>query len=101
MTQTTTNNKRERHTMKIYTENSLRNFEFWSGAKNTVEYLTLEELDTIESILEDCYPDGMDETDINDLFWFEEDTIAEWLGYNDFEELMHRDEEEDEDEEEE
>lgn len=26
--------------------------------------------------------------DINDIFWFEEDTIAEWLGYSDFEELM-------------
>lgn len=86
--------------MKIYTEESLRNFEFWAGAKDTVKYLTLEELDTIESILEDAYPDGMDETEINDFFWFEEDTIAEWLGYNDFEEIMYRDEEEEEDEEE-
>lgn len=34
--------------MKIYTENSLTNFEFWSGAKDTVKYLTDEELDTIE-----------------------------------------------------
>lgn len=76
--------------MKIYAEKSLRNFEFWSGAADTVKYLTLEELDTIENILEDSYPDGMDETEINDFFWFEEDTIAEWLGYNDFEEIMNR-----------
>ncbi len=85
--------------MKIYTEENLRNFEFWSGAVDTVNYLTLEELDEIEAILEDTYPEGMSETEINDFFWFEDDTIAEWLGYNDFEEIMHRDEEDEEDEE--
>jgi hypothetical protein len=31
--------------MKIYTEKSLRDFEFWSGAKDTVKYLTPCELD--------------------------------------------------------
>lgn len=47
-------------------------------------------LDAIENIIEDMYPDGADETTINDLFWFEDDTIAEWLGYNDFEEIINR-----------
>lgn len=42
----------------------------------------------IEEILEDLYPDGMDETAVNDLFWFDNDTIAEWLGYTDFDELI-------------
>ena len=74
--------------MKIYTEKSLRDFDFWSGAKDTVKYLTPCELDQIESILEECYPDGMDETAINDFFWFEEDTIAQLLGYEDFEALQ-------------
>ena len=74
--------------MKIYTEKSLRDFEFWSGAKDTVKYLTPGELDQIESILEECYPEGIDETAINDLFWFEEDTIAEWLGYDSFGQIM-------------
>lgn len=74
--------------MKIYTEKSLRDFEFWSGANDTVKYLTPCDLDRIESMLEDCYPDGMDETAINDFFWFEEDTIAEWLGYDSFEDIM-------------
>lgn len=76
--------------MKIYAEKSLRNFNFWSGACDTVKYLTLEELDNIEDILEELYPDGIDETTINDLFWFEDDTIAEWLGYNSFDEIMER-----------
>ena len=76
--------------MKIYTEESLKNFEFWSGAKYTVKYLTDDELDTIEKILEDIYPEGMSETQINDIFWSEDDWIAEILGYNDFEEIMNR-----------
>ena len=80
--------------MKIYTEKSLRDFEFWSGAKDTVKYLTPYELDKIESILEECYPEGMDETAINDFFWLEEDTIAEWLGYDSFEDIMNEQDEE-------
>lgn len=79
--------------MKIYAETTLKNFEFWAGAKDTVKYLGDNELDMIESILEDAYPDGMSETEINDFFWFEDDTIAEWLGYESFEEIMNRDEE--------
>lgn len=85
--------------MKIYEEKSLRDFDFWSGAKDTVKYLTDEELDQIEAILEDTYPDGMEDTEINDFFWFDDDTIAEWLGYNDFDEIMHRDDEEEEEDE--
>ncbi len=81
--------------MKVYTEKSLCNFEFWSGAKDTVKYLTHSELNTIESILEDLYPDGMSDTQINDLFWFDDDLIAEWLGYDNFEAIMYRDNEED------
>ena len=78
--------------MTITSEKSLREFDFWGGAPQTVKYLTDEELDTIEAILEDCYPEGMDETAINDFFWFEDDTIAEWLGYANFEEIMEREE---------
>lgn len=77
--------------MKIYAETSLINFEFWAGAKDRVKYLTNEELEQIEAVLEELYPEGIDETAVNDFFWFEEDTVAEWLGYNDFEEIMNRD----------
>ena len=96
----THNTQQERKiTMKVYTETSLTNFEFWSGAKDTVKYLTYDELEQIEAILEDVYPDGMEDTQINDIFWFEDDWIAEMLGYEDFEALMHRDDEDEEEEE--
>lgn len=86
--------------MKYYKEESLSNFEFWSGAKDRAEVLTVEDFDNIEAQLEDLYPDGMSETDINDFFWFEEDTIAQMLGFSDWEELErdhNGDDDEDED----
>ena len=85
--------------MKLYKEESISNFDFWSGAKDTAKYLNEGELDIIEEMLEEQYPDGMSETELNDFFWFEDDTIAEWLGYKDFEAIMNRngDDEEDED----
>ena len=76
--------------MRIYEEISLSNFEFWSGGADKASYLTSEELETIENILEDTYPEGISDTDLNDLFWFDDDLIAEWLGYNSFDEIIER-----------
>lgn len=78
--------------MKIYSYKSLRNFEFWSGAKYNADKLSYDQLDQLENILEESYPDGMDETEINDLLWFDFETVCEWLG-------IEEDEEEDEEEE--
>ena len=75
--------------MLIHTETSLRDFQFWAGGADNANCLTCEQLDIIEDILTDIYPDGIDETQLNDLMWFDEDIIAEWLGYADFEELRN------------
>lgn len=88
--------------MKIYKDESLRGFEWWSGAVATADRIWEEQgsegFDQLEAILEDLYPDGIDETDLNDLLWFDADTVYEWLGIDDEEE---EDEEDDDDEEEE
>ena len=65
--------------MKITKEQSLSNFNFWSGAKENAKELTFSQLNEVECILEDLYPDGIDETHLNDIFWFDFDTIKEWL----------------------
>ena len=87
--------------MKIYKDESLSNFEWWSGAVATADRIWEEQgsegFDQLEAILEDLYPDGIDETDLNDLLWFDADTVYEWLGIDDKEE----DDDEDEDDEEE
>ena len=66
--------------MKIYRDTSLRYFEFWGAAYDNVTELSHDDLDSIETILEDLYPDGMDATDLNDLFCYDFDTVLEWVG---------------------
>ena len=68
--------------MKIYRDESLSNFEFWSGAISNAEEFTLEELDRIGDELEvlDCEGNGYDETQINDLMWFEPEYLASLIG---------------------
>ena len=76
--------------MKIYKDESLSNFEWWSGAVATADRIWEERgtegWNELEAILEDAYPDGMDETELNDLLWFEPETVYEWLGIGDEEE---------------
>ncbi len=79
--------------MELKHDVALRDFEFWSGAVSRANQLTLEQLDQIEFELEELYPDGMTDTQVNDLFWFEEDFIAQCLGYEDWE-ALEADEEE-------
>ena len=73
--------------MKIYSEKSLRDFEFWRGACDNANKLSLEQLDEVETALDDIYPNGMDETAVNDLFWFDFDWICSLLGYEDEEDF--------------
>lgn len=75
--------------MEYKVEKSLRDFEFWMGALDNARLLSPEELDTIEEGIEKCTADGdiWTETEINDFVWFETDTIANWLGYQSWQEL--------------
>ena len=67
--------------MTITYELDLNRFEAWSGAKETLERIQREgKCGLLEQILEDTYPDGMTETELNDLLWFESETVYEWLG---------------------
>ena len=65
--------------MTITYELDLQSFEAWSGAKDTLERIQREgKCDLLEQILDDTYPDGMTKTELNDLLWFESETIYEW-----------------------
>ena len=85
--------------MTIHTETALRNFEFWSGAKDRADMLTSSQLDAIETELEQLYPDGMTETELNDLFWFDFDFVCSLIGTS--EAAVFGEEEEEEEQEEE
>ena len=73
--------------MKIVQEIKLSEFPFWAGAKDRAVHLTEKDFDEIEYMLEDINPNGWTDTAVNDLFWFDEDSIAMWLGYDSFEAL--------------
>jgi len=74
--------------MTITTEQALSNFKFWGGAKD--HNFTYSELEQLEPIIEDLFTDKpATETEINDLFWFEEELLCQWIGL-DFEEYENR-----------
>lgn len=78
--------------MKITYELDLATFKAWSGAIDTLDRIREEgKCKELEFILEELYPDGMTEGELNDLLWFEPDWLFETLGIS----------EEDEDEEDE
>ena len=67
--------------MTITYELDLNSFQAWSGAKETLERIQREgKCAELENILEDLYPDGMTETELNDLLWFDSESVYEWLG---------------------
>lgn len=73
--------------MKITYDLDLNTFGAWSGAVETLDKIKEEgKCEDLEWILEDLYPDGMTETELNDLLWFEPETIFEWLGITEEEE---------------
>jgi hypothetical protein len=74
--------------MKTFNENTtLVNFDAWSGAKETKERIINEgKADEFDNLIEELYPDGLSETQLNDILWFEEDWCFEMLGIDNEEE---------------
>lgn len=66
--------------MRIYSELDLNTFEAWSGAVDTLNRIRREgKCEELESALEEIYPEGIDETELNDLLWFDSETVYEWV----------------------
>ena len=58
----------------------LANFDFWAGAVTVAEVITYSEFQLIEECIEDIFGDGVTETQINDIFWFETELICYIIG---------------------
>ena len=62
--------------MRVISEMRLVDFKPWCGAKSTWERIINENKEQwFEDIIEDLYPDGLTDTNLNDILWFE----SEWL----------------------
>lgn len=68
----------------------------WSGAVDT--WNTIEDnglLEDLDALLEDIYPDGLSESELNDLLWFDSEWIFEQLGISEDEDEDDEDEDDD------
>ena len=74
--------------VKIEYETDLNGFQAWLGAKDTLYDLTLEQIDLLSESISEMFPDGIEETQLNDFLWFERDYIAGLLGFSDYDELL-------------
>ena len=65
----------------------LINFNFWSYAKQ--HCFTYDELNELENVFNEVYPDGIDEVDLNDMFWHKEEWLCELIRL-DYDEYLNR-----------
>lgn len=65
--------------LKIFID--LSQYKPWSGAVDTWnKIIDAGLIDELESILEDLYPEGLGQTELNDILWFDADWVLESLG---------------------
>ena len=66
--------------MKTYTETSIRNFDAWSGAKETQELILEHGKEKVfDYLMEELYPDGLSETQLNDILWHDSEWVLDSL----------------------
>lgn len=66
--------------MKVYSETTLQNFQTWSGATDTKRIiLNADKGEDFDYLIEELYPEGLSETQLNDILWFEPEWIFEQL----------------------
>lgn len=87
-------------TMQWIVEDSLTNFDFWSGAKDRANQLTYSELQELDDVLPEYFGHTPTATEINDLFWFDFGEVCNMLGlkYDSSKDDVVRDDDEEEEE---
>lgn len=68
--------------MKVINEDcTLINFDAWSGAKDTKQViLDNDKENEFDSLIDELYPDGLTDTQLNDILWHDSDWVYESLG---------------------
>lgn len=69
----------------VRSEYSLSEFEPWGGAVETLRIIEENnKLQELEFILEDQYPNGVTDVDLNETLWYDSDWILESLGLDEY-----------------
>lgn len=74
--------------VKVCVLSLAHDFKFWSGGADHAEAMTAEQISAVEDELDSIYPNGMNDYEINDIFWFEPDFLAQCNGFETWEEMM-------------
>lgn len=75
--------------MKVTYEFDLSTFKAWSGGSYTLEKIREFDMthpgamEAAQQYMEDCLGEEATETEINDMLWFEDDSILDYIGYSD------------------
>ena len=74
--------------MKLIIDNaSISNFDAWSGAISTKETIINNDKEKdFDNLIDEIYPDGLTDTQLNDLLWHDSDWVLEQLGIEEEEE---------------
>ena len=67
--------------MKVYTElNSIEYFKAWAGGLDTLNNVFNEgKIEALDALVEEYFPEGVEETQLNDFLWFDRDQIYNYL----------------------
>ena len=67
--------------MKVTNEINLAEFNAWQGAEDTQETILNEGKEKqFDDLINELYSDGLTETELNDLLWFDSDWVYKQLG---------------------
>ena len=67
--------------MKIIKEMGIKDFEAWSGAVETKKIIIDKGMaEEFDSLIKAVYPEGINETHLNDILWYNAEAIFEILG---------------------
>jgi hypothetical protein len=74
--------------MRIINDNmGIADFEAWSGGKDTKETILQHgKGGEFDQMMDELYPDGLTDTQLNDILWHDSDWVLESLGIDESEE---------------
>lgn len=77
----TVDGKKSIKSTRVVKDMQFRDFQPWSGGKETYDIIMGEHKDTqMDAMLEEMYPDGITDSELNALLWYNKDEVLQWLG---------------------
>lgn len=61
-----------------------KDYQPWAGAIDIYSLIDCSnKLEELDNLITECYPEGLTETELNDLLWFDSDWVLSSLGIED------------------